>query len=58
MCLGPPARKTTNISIGELLADAWNANAANHIAGKSHELQLARPGMRLLLGESFCDEAS
>lgn len=43
----------TRISIGELLANVWNANHATHIAGKSYEVELARPGMRLLLGESF-----
>ena len=44
---------TTKSTVGELLAAAWNANSANHASGTSHKIELARPGMRLLLGDSF-----
>ncbi len=44
---------TINTPLGELLAAAWNANAANHLPGRSHRLDLAQPRMRLLMGESY-----
>jgi hypothetical protein len=43
----------TRVTVGELLAAAWNANTSNHTSGTFHKLEIARSGMRLLLGDSY-----
>ena len=43
----------TTITIGQLLANAWHADPSNRTSGESHTVELAEPGLRVLLGESF-----
>lgn len=41
------------VTIGQLLANEWNADPLNRTPKESHETELARPGMRIRLGASF-----
>ncbi len=43
----------TTTAISELLATAWNAKAANRTPGVLHQLDVARPGMKVRLGDSY-----
>ena len=43
----------STVTVGELLATALNANVANRKPGVPHQLEVARPGLRVRLGDSF-----
>lgn len=40
-------------TIGQLLANEWNADPLNRTPKESHKIELAHTGMRVLLGDSF-----
>jgi hypothetical protein len=41
------------VTIGQLLANEWNADPLNRTPKEHHKIELARPGMRIRLGDSF-----
>ncbi len=59
--LGPdPAKWTLSLgagnaltTLGDLLAKAWNSDTAHQASGKTHRLELAPPGMRLMMSGSY-----
>jgi hypothetical protein len=40
-------------AIGQLLANEWNADPLNRTPEQPHKIELARPGMRVRLGDAF-----
>lgn len=40
-------------TLGDLLAKAWNSDPANQASDKTHRLELAQPGMRLLMSGAY-----